>query len=108
MKVQQRTTRTEVTEVDLVFPVYIQHDVGDGHTYVVTYRYELQSPHVPTFLVTTITEIDGGFEIAVGQSLSVDTYAAENLIDERGWSEAVERFAKWSRETMGKLLKVQQ
>lgn len=108
VKVKQRATRTEVTEVDLTFPVYIEHDVGDYHKYIVTYRYELQNARIPTFLVTTITETDRGFEIAVAQSMSIDTDAAENLIDERRWSEAVERFAKWTRESMAKLLKVQQ
>jgi hypothetical protein len=103
MKVKQNVTRTEVTTVDVEFPVYTQYDAGDEHRYLVTRRYEMQSPHVPTFLVTTITETDRAFEIDVGQSLSIDTELSKNRVDESTWLEAIASFSKWADECLRKL-----
>lgn len=103
MKVKQTITRREVAYVDVELPVYVQHDVGDGHTYIVTHRYELQSPHVPTFLVSSITESDDGFEFRQASSLSIDIDIADSPVTAATWNEAVESFAKWSAKCLDKM-----
>lgn len=103
MKIKQSVTRTETKDIEVDFPLYAQHDVGDDHTYIVTYRYELQWPHVPTFLVTTITETDNDFEVMQRQALVVDTDIEANRISADEWAKAVKKFEKWTEKCLNLL-----